>query len=65
MNKLICPVRGRALRRVMAPTRRRRMKFWASGLIVLLMAATAGCSGKTEESSGNSALTPQQVREIA
>ncbi|MDH6199288.1 hypothetical protein M2272_005957, partial [Mycobacterium frederiksbergense] len=41
------------------------MKVWISGLVVLLMAATAGCSGKTEESSGNSALTPQQVREIA
>lgn len=40
------------------------MKVWVAGLAVL-MAATAGCSGKSEEPAGGSTVTPQQVREIA
>lgn len=40
------------------------MKVWVSGLVVLLMAATVGCSGSTEEKD-DAAPTPQQVREIA
>ncbi|AIY45880.1 DUF1254 domain-containing protein [Mycolicibacterium fortuitum] len=41
------------------------MRLWVSGLAVLLLAATAGCNGKSEEPASNSAPTPQQVREIA
>lgn len=43
------------------------MKVWVSGLAVLLMAATAGCGGKSDQSPAASrgATTPQQVREIA
>lgn len=43
------------------------MKVWVSGLAVLLMAATAGCGGKSGEppAGSSTAPTPQQVREIA
>ncbi len=43
------------------------MKVWVSGLVALLLAATAGCGGKSgEPQAGSSAEpTPQQVREIA
>lgn len=41
------------------------MKIWLVGLVMVLMAATAGCKGKPEEPPSDSALTPQQVREIA
>lgn len=41
------------------------MKFWTWRLVVALMAATAGCGGKSEQSPPHSAPTPQQVREIA
>ncbi|ORA21165.1 DUF1254 domain-containing protein [Mycobacterium aquaticum] len=43
------------------------MKVWVSGLVALLMAATAGCSAKSGEPPAGSSATPspQQVREIA
>lgn len=41
------------------------MKFLTWGLVVALMAATAGCGSKSEGPASNSAPTPQQVREIA
>lgn len=41
------------------------MKLWVSSLVVLLIAATAGCTNKSEVPASNSAPTPQEVREIA